>query len=41
MPAIDFMTKAELVDFAMGQGILGLNARMLKADIIAAIREAI
>ncbi|WP_420795394.1 Rho termination factor N-terminal domain-containing protein [Desulfofalx alkaliphila] len=34
------MTKAELVEYADGLGIPGLNARMTKADIIAAIREA-
>lgn len=34
------MTKAELVEYADGLGISGLNTQMLKADIIAAIKEA-
>ena len=38
--AIEMMTKIELMDLANEHGIEGLNARMLKADIIAAIKEA-
>lgn len=34
------MTKAQLLLLAGDLGISGLNDRMLKADIIAAIKEA-
>ena len=40
MPNLEAMTKAELIAYATDQGIEGLNDRMLKADIIAAIKEA-
>jgi hypothetical protein len=40
MPDLEAMTKAELVEYAEGLGISGLNTRMVKADIIAAIKEA-
>lgn len=40
MPDLDAMTKAELVACAEGLGIEGLNDRMLKADITAAIKGA-
>ncbi|HZK24524.1 MAG TPA: Rho termination factor N-terminal domain-containing protein [Oscillospiraceae bacterium] len=37
---LEAMTKTELMDFANEHGIEGLNARMLKADIIVAIKGA-
>ena len=37
---LEDMTKAQLLAFADEQGISGLNDRMLKADIIVAIKEA-
>jgi len=37
---LEKMTKAQLLVFADEHGISGLNDRMLKADIIAAIKEA-
>jgi len=40
MPDLEAMTKAELVEYAEGLGISGLNTRMTKADIIAAIKGA-
>lgn len=40
VPDLESMTKAELLQFADDNGIEGLNDRMLKADIIAAIKEA-
>lgn len=40
MPDLEEMTKAELLEYADSEGIEGLNDRMLKADIIAAIKEA-
>ena len=40
MPDLDAMTKAQLIAYAENEGIAGLNDRMLKADIIAAIKEA-
>jgi len=40
MPDLEAMTKAELVEYAEGLGISGLNTRMVKADIIAAIKGA-
>lgn len=40
MPDLEAMTKVQLLDFADSNGIAGLNDRMLKADIIAAIKEA-
>ena len=35
------MTKAQLLEFAAEHGITGLSNSMLKADIIAAIEEAL
>jgi len=40
MPDLEAMTKAQLLNFADSYGITGLNDRMLKADIIAAIKGA-
>ena len=40
MPDLETMTKGQLVEYADGLGIPGLNTRMVKADIIAAIKEA-
>jgi len=37
---LEKMTKSQLITFAGEHGISGLNDRMLKADIIAAIKEA-
>jgi len=37
---LEKMTKAQLIAFASEHGISGLNDRMLKADIIVAIKEA-
>lgn len=39
-PDLDSMTKKEIVAYAESEGISGLNDRMLKADIIAAIKGA-
>ena len=38
---LEAMTKAQLFDFAAEHGITGLSNSMLKADIIAAIEEAL
>lgn len=38
MPDLESMTKTQLVEYAGSIGIVGLNDRMLKADIIKAIR---
>lgn len=38
-PDLDSMTKAELLAYAAGQGITGLSSSMLKADILAKIKE--
>jgi hypothetical protein len=35
------MTKAQLLDFAEANGIAGVSSSMLKADILAVIKEAI
>lgn len=35
------MTKAQLLEFAEENGISGLSSSMLKADLIAAIEEAL
>jgi hypothetical protein len=35
------MTKAQLLEYAAENGIGGVNNSMLKADILAAIKEAI
>ena len=42
-PSADFskMTKAELLAFAEENGIEGVSSSMLKADILAAIEEAL
>ncbi|WP_157834977.1 hypothetical protein [Desulfofalx alkaliphila] len=40
IPDLEAMTKAQLLTFADAHGITGLNDRMLKADIIATIKEA-
>lgn len=40
MPDLEGMTKAQLIAYAAENGIEGLNDRMLKADIIAAIKGA-
>lgn len=40
-PAIEDMTKAELLDYAQAHGIAGVNSSMRKADILAAIKEGI
>ncbi|BBI32481.1 Rho termination factor N-terminal domain-containing protein [Cohnella abietis] len=40
MPNLDAMTKAELLQFADDHGITGVVSSMLKADVIAAIKEA-
>ena len=34
------MTKAQLLEYAQGNGIEGVSSSMLKADILAAIKEA-
>lgn len=36
----DSMTKAELLAYAEENGIEGVNSSMLKADILAGIKEA-
>lgn len=36
----DSMTKAELLNYADENGIEGVNSSMLKADILAIIKEA-
>ena len=38
---LESMTKAQLLEFAEEHGITGLSNSMLKADIIAAIEEAL
>ena len=38
---LEAMTKAQLLEFASEYGIDGLSNSMLKADIIAAIEEAL
>ena len=38
---LEAMTKAQLLAFAEEHGITGLSNAMLKADIIAAIEEAL
>lgn len=38
---LEAMTKAQLLEFAESNGITGLSNSMLKADIIAAIEEAL
>ena len=38
---LEAMTKAQLLAFAEEHGITGLSNSMLKADIIAAIEEAL
>lgn len=40
IPDLEAMTKAQLIAYAESLGISGLNDRMLKADIIVAIKEA-
>lgn len=35
------MTKAELLAYAQANGIEGVSSSMLKADILAAIKEAV
>lgn len=37
---LDSMTKAELLTYAAERGIEGVNSSMLKADILAVIKEA-
>ena len=37
---LDSMTKAQLLDYAKANGIEGVSSSMLKADILAAIKEA-
>lgn len=37
----DSMTKAELLAYAEQNGITEVNSSMLKADILAAIKEAV
>jgi hypothetical protein len=37
---VDSMTKAELLAYANEHGISGVNSSMLKADILAIIKEA-
>jgi hypothetical protein len=37
----DGMTKAQLLEYAAANGITGVSSSMLKADILAAIKEAI
>lgn len=38
---LDSMTKAQLLAYAEENGITGVNSAMLKADILAAIKEAV
>ena len=38
---LDSMTKAQLLEYAAANGISGVNSSMLKADILAAIKEAV
>jgi hypothetical protein len=38
---LDSMTKAQLLDYAVENGIDGVNSSMLKADILAVIKEAV
>lgn len=35
------MTKAELLEYAEANGIEGVSSAMLKADILAVIKEAV
>ena len=37
---LDSMTKAQLLEYAEANGIEGVSSSMLKADILAAIKEA-
>lgn len=37
---LDSMTKAQLVAYAEANGIEGVSSSMLKADILATIKEA-
>ena len=37
---LDYMTKAELLDYAEAHGIEGVSGAMRKADILTAIKEA-
>ena len=37
---LDSMTKAQLLEYAEANGITGVGSSMLKADILAAIKEA-
>ena len=36
---LDSMTKAQLLEYAADNGITGVSSSMLKADILAAIKE--
>lgn len=38
---LDSMTKAQLLSYAEENGIEGVSSSMLKADILAAIKEAV
>lgn len=38
---LDSMTKAQLLEYAAERGIAGVNSSMLKADILAVIKEAV
>lgn len=38
---LDSMTKAQLLEYAQEHGIDGVSSSMLKADILAAIKEAV
>lgn len=38
---LDSMTKAQLLEFAQANGIEGVSSSMLKADILATIKEAL
>jgi hypothetical protein len=38
---LDSMTKAQLLEYAASNGISGVSSSMLKADILATIKEAI
>ena len=37
---LDSMTKAQLLEYAEANGIAGVGSSMLKADILAVIKEA-
>jgi hypothetical protein len=41
VPDLDSMTKAELLAYAAERGITGVSSSMLKADILATIKEAV